>query len=1443
MFSCDQLSHPFLNDPGTAQSQRLLPGQLPAEMPIDGRQTSDLLNYIAGFSPQVTFYDQNLNKSDWQPFFTGLAFSMSQMADYDVDGVNTGLASCTKLFTDNPSAEGLQLIFFYIWYSAIYPIEQWSNLLQNTGLDLEQTLQTLIKDRLPSSVKSFISWMNTAVKCFCIQPMDPSPLLQNSAWGLTAADLTAYDQTFSCTTRSRRSQMLALQSSISGIATDFIDVISLVTSGASDQVNDNLVALLQSGGQANTPPHLAVLYSFLTQFQNVQGDLNNLTGDHLNYFYQNVLQLAPAAIVPDNAYVVFGLQQQTPNYTLPAGTQIKDGKDNNQADIIFSLDSPIEITQAQTTQLSTLFVNTLPTGVATTTTPSSYVEGVYMAPNALMADGVSQAFTGPGPNSWPTLGAQLSEYTPTGATTPVPYPSARLGFLLTSKVLLMNEGLRHVYIQLSCQWGTVCTGDPTATAFFNLVSGAFSQKYLVVTQALINQAAAMGLSSSSVTAVKEYFLKDTCQPLLCSQDQTQYLDQAIVAIPVCQTLQEWTKDATLGERHWTAQRVESCNAEFRQQLIEQIDGIRASPALTAVEKNILLQLLKPQSVFNVTFSGAKAWLTPDFVAMTMSPLSTDKFLLRIYARIGPTQPAVTFYSPSLGENFNTTDPLVCIQLNDTLKMDIDDVLAAFNPKGAPSPTPAPPVSCLVQPVSTCGGEVSFYEFFRNVILLPGKNELDSTKIHITVCDVKNNLVAQNDNNVLNIKSAFTPFGATPVITDFDVWPVIKPHPGENLIGPSFYVGSAEIFLKKWTQLNLNINWYLKPSSFTDYYAAYLYTAGTIFPPFPLPHHPYHPPADLLKDLDNPGYQVALSLLHNGSWVLEADHRPHLSNYGYPHDKAGALTHQNTRHLFAMEQKDTFCGDARAYEYSFEITPEDFHLEDQLSYDPVFAPLPVVKSANNGYIKLTLEYQDFLCNIYPSVMSRQNAAIAKAKNDDYIPSPVAPWTPTITNMSIDYQAEADIGDINLIQLYPYQGTYMAMDISAHPPLFATFCAEGYLFIGLSGLVPGDSLNVLFQLAEATGATEAGPITLTWEYLANNQWVALRPGFEIVQDDTNNLLTTGIIQFSFPDDISSNNSILPSGSSWIRVSAPGNTTAASQAIAVTTQAALATFLNNPTLNDQNRPGNIPLPNGSLTKLVVPIPAVTQINQPIPSFGGQAPEASANAYTQRVSEQLRHKGRALQKWDYERMVLQQFPQVLVAKCINHSYALSSQNYKWDFPMAPGNIIVAVLPDTTQLTVANALQPTVPMSMLTSIQSSLSAAASTFVQLTVMNPRYEPVDICLTATLASGMNTQFYTVQLQQDIQGFMAPWLSGNTAALQFAQRLYRSDLVEFIESLTYIGNVISLNMCHQGDTMPTTPPDFIDPLTPRSILTAGRVVPGISSATTTGNLWKKRIKTIG
>jgi hypothetical protein len=1378
MFSCDHLYHPFLNDPGTSQDQRL-PAALSDDSPaIDDREIADFLNYFSALAHQINFYDANLNVSDWGPFFSGdLPFVLSNMAAKDINTLNAVLGTYTKLFTRRPSVQGLQLLFQYTWYSIIYPIQQWAAELQNSGLPLEQTLQTLIKDRLPGAVKEFIKWMNTAVKCFCIAAIDTSVLLQNSAWGLAEADLTTFDEQFSCTRKGTRSRLLALQSSLSGLTDSFMEVLNLAGTGAADQVNEQFYGLLQTTGQQVIRPHLALLYTFLNQYLFVLDDLNNLTDKHLSYFFQNVLSLQPGGVKPDEAYVIFSLQKQVPSYPLPAGLLLKDGKDNKSADIYFSLEKPIVVTQTQATAFRTLFVNTsLAAG-------KSYVEGVYMAPDATKSDGITQAFPDPTTASWPTLGAKLSEYTPPMAQGPVAYPSARLGFALTSKILLMNEGERKVHIRLACQWVAGCDSQAMSPEAAQLFMTAFSDRWLIITQELLDQAVIMGLRQSVADLIRDHWLVDPCRVPICKDDdQPVYLPYRLIRL-----------------HNPTAQGVtRESMAEIRKLWDEIWLGFIAEEAhrfdMRSFEADIWKSLLLPQSVFDVSFSGAKGWVVPKYTEMTMTPSEAGpmNFELDIYAVIGKDQDAVTFYDKKvLMEDLGATDPLVKIQLNDLIKIPLEDYLV---PGGTAAPAETPAATCCLQsPSSTCGELVSFYTFFRNVIVLgPG------TGIHITVCGVKN-LVVQNDDNVLNVKKPFTPFGVKPIVPDYDIYvPLFTKlkglrHKGRNLIGPNFYIGSAEVFLKKWTRINVNLNWKGKPRSFRNYYRAYF-----LYPMAPIDDFPKH--------------EVNLAVLHNGSWAPDAS-----VTYSRANDKTG----DNTRPFFShKEGRIASCHDRGAYHYSYDLFPADFSLSNKLTYDSVFAPLTnYSNSVLNGFLRIRMENQDFLHKIYPMVMAER--MIERAQRH-LVPLPNEPWTPTILDIAIDYEALAGPEDIQLIQLYPYTGCYKQVDISGEPTLFAAFCDEGNLFIGLSGLVPGDGLNVLFQLAEATGETEGGAGSVEWQYLAGNEWVELRTIFEVVEDDTHGLSTTGIIQFVFPNDISSNNTLLPSGTYWIKASMSSGAEAASETRAIITQAALAIFANDPPLNDQTRPGNIPLDANSLTKLANPDPKIASVTQPYSSFGGSSPETYNNVFNQRVSEQLRHKGRAIQKWDYERIVLQLYPKVLRAKCITHSHALSNPGYRWDFPMAPGEVIVAVLPDPAQLAVGNSLQPTVPASLLTQIEGFLSASTSPFVRVSVRNPRYEPIDMCLTISLQPEMNAPYFQTQLQTEIRNFMAPWQQENTDAFEFAQRLYTAVLVQFIESREYVDKVLGLEMCHTGEPMREPAPDFIDPLTPRSILVAGKIV---------------------
>ncbi len=192
-------------------------------------------------------------------------------------------------------------------------------------------------------------------------------------------------------------------------------------------------------------------------FRQLQNDLNQYTRKHLDYFYKEILQFKAKEAVPDKANVVFEIQKALKNYLIKKGILVKDGKDDNKQDILFSLDDDIVVTRTSIADKKTLFVNNRNAHAQT------YVEGVYMAPVAEMADGVEKEFSGD-PKNFPTLGAHYSKYIDPETKFVKPYPNARLGFILASPVLMLQSGsTRTIDISLPCELNeSICTEIETS---------------------------------------------------------------------------------------------------------------------------------------------------------------------------------------------------------------------------------------------------------------------------------------------------------------------------------------------------------------------------------------------------------------------------------------------------------------------------------------------------------------------------------------------------------------------------------------------------------------------------------------------------------------------------------------------------------------------------------------------------------------------------------------------------------------------------------------------------------------------------------------------------------------------------------------------------------------------------------------------------------------------
>ena len=1526
---CKNIIHPFQNDPGTSQQQRVAEELLSGAAKIDNRSMADLLDFFVQLSKNVNYYDENLKVSDWQPFFAkSLPFVLSSIIKYDRTAAEQKLTVYKTRFDSKPSAGGLYLLLRYTFTNIIKKINNWDLQVANSGIPLETVMDKLMKDKLSGPLKNFIKFSNAATHWYGTKAIRFNFLPDNPAWNLVQGDLYNEDTTFRKEGNTKRKRLIALYNKVYQLVQTFHDVIRLLSVSATQSLDQSLLPLKEELKEKH-PPHLAILFAFIKLFQYLKGDLNGYTKKHLDFFYKQVLQLKPKGAEPDKVHLVLDIQTQLEKYLFKKGLLFKDGKDNNKADIIFSSDDEIVVNKAQVADQRTLFINKLPVkkqnAALSTCDTNSVAEGVYIAPDATKANGIDKDFKDAVP-SRATLGDKWSKYTDPENKFVYPYPNARLGFILASPVLLLNEGTRTITITLSCQ---LLNGY--CDSLVPLV-GANNPCCDPVNQLAGNNGAKPASNCSPAFPSAELMTKVST----ALTDTYYYVSQPLIASLVKKGISKDLKEALqdmLVIKHLRADQVTGktdeivdpnvCFCGWEEKLFDiTLTAVVFENIITnTIDREIIKDFIYPRKALSILFSGEKEWIKP-LAPTILAPAenltiliknyntATGNFDLEINAIILPDQKAITFYNAdTLKEDFNTTLPLVKIELDDKIKVEV------------------PVNDCSQEDTDCCdrilkgsNREVSLYHLFREV-----KLHSDS-KIDVQVCGLKN-FVVQNDESLQDVNAPIYPFGTRPSVIGFDLVNPVKLGVAKNLVGPNFYIGSSEVFGKKWNDVYVNLSWKDKPVSFNEYYKAYWVDKSD----------------ETKYGLKEQDFEMNIALLEDGTWKRE-------KQYTLPNPPPPNILTLNpdtttlNRPLFRKDAKSPFCNPATTADQTIHVAKDyidNISPEFRLSQDKL---VKLESATRNGFMKFNLQKQDFLHKDYAYVLARQMMALGKfpdsfledatylsngstvivfegvaeniaiidgliddavtetgnAKQDaididtratlarqggspggvnitnaEFVTNPDIntpiqnaltdtnkanskandirttltliektlsfwdfgakklvdklsvlipnePWTPIISNISLDYTATATSADIDLIQLYPYTGTYKAEEIQQEPMLFPTFCDEGNFFIGLQNLIPGSNVNILFQLAEATADSESERESLVWNYLQNNEWKLLRTGFEVLNDDTDGLTTSGIIKFALPANMTNENSILPKGLYWIKAAIPCKSRSVSELIGVYTQAVKATFANDDK-NDKLRLAQ-PLEAGSVSKLKVADASVKKITQPYESFGGRIPEEEGHYYI-RVSELLRHKNRAIQKFDYERLVLEVFPKIFKAKCINHTYALDAGSYINDFSIAPGYVLVAVIPDLNQLKAAQSFEPKVPVSLLEQIEAYLKRIISPFVRLKIMNPRYEKVNFCIRVILLRGKDEVYYKEQLALDIKTFLAPWAIGEYEKLAFGQPINRSDMIRFLESRDYIDYIIDFRMIHENNNagingLSGNVPEIL-PISPRSILVAGTV----------------------
>ena len=238
----------------------------------------------------------------------------------------------------------------------------------------------------------------------------------------------------------------------------------------------------------------------------------------------------------------------------------------------------------------------------------------------------------------------------------------------------------------------------------------------------------------------------------------------------------------------------------------------------------------------------------------------------------------------------------------------------------------------------------------------------------------------------------------------------------------------------------------------------------------------------------------------------------------------------------------------------------------------------------------------------------------------------------------------------------------------------------------------------------------------------------------------------------------------------------------------------------------------PSGTISKLVNKVAEVKKLNQPYASFGGKAVESKDDFYL-RVSERLRHKQRAVDLWDYEHLVLQEFPEVYKVKCLNHS--VLPADCACDF-VKPGHVTLVLVPDVRNKNQFSPLEPKVSLDLITRIEDHLKELCSFFITPQVKNPVYEQVKLQFKIRFTTDGDFGFYADLLNNDLIKYLTPWAYSSDNDIVFGGHIRKSVLLNFIEELSYVDFVTEFNMYHVVNGSQGTDTDEIKISNPAAIL---------------------------
>jgi len=423
---------------GTAQFSRILKELLPEHVPIDDRKLSDMLAFSTEFAKNITHFSTQ-KKANWEPFFlSNITAVLAIIQAIDIKQWEEEHEKTIKELNtewNNEKAKAAVKEIFKQIFQIPTQINQWYNYVaqinrrqQGIENEVEDAFLNIINRRLKSELHTLIAYAKGAKSLF-----GQEVSLQYQAFRVFG-NLDSITPINIFLGQNERAQIQMALIKLRLLFRNCFNILNYV------QLHFQKFLEKSLANKQDHQPNMGLFITFLLLHKHLQTDLNNLSTEHLKFYYEEILKQQKQSYQPDEVHICFELAKHIKEHTIEADTLLKAGKDKQGQNILFKTVSPLAINHTKVASLKTLFLSQY---AKTQISSFRLVTGTYVAPIANSKDGVGKPFENE-QDEWPICGEEQWNR-PVDSHTMV---KGSMGFALASPLFFLEEGNREIKLRI-----------------------------------------------------------------------------------------------------------------------------------------------------------------------------------------------------------------------------------------------------------------------------------------------------------------------------------------------------------------------------------------------------------------------------------------------------------------------------------------------------------------------------------------------------------------------------------------------------------------------------------------------------------------------------------------------------------------------------------------------------------------------------------------------------------------------------------------------------------------------------------------------------------------------------------------------------------------------------------------------------------------------------------